>query len=436
MSMNTVLDLDTQHVPLRPDVERWATRHVRKRVLAVVHTVTAGQRLLEAVRLLEGDPRVQVFFTAGPDVFTNGVQEFLADIDGLVLPWTHAVRTEFDLALAAAHGGLHELHAPVIVVPHGAGHNKFGSARLSRSGSRRGRGGGDHVRVRGGAPSERSVSGLGRRWLVQDGVVVPRAIALGHEDEKDRLGRECPEALPAAEVVGDPCYDRLVASFSSRALYRQALGVSPEQSLVLACSTWGGASLIGSDWELLERLVTELPSDRYRTALMLHPHVWNTHSPWTVRSWFAALARRGLVVLSHRADWCGAMASAEFVVGDHGSVSLYGAMTGVPVLTAGEQRPGGAGLDPESPLAELRSFVPRLRPDRPLQRQLTRSSATYRRDLHEGVAARITSEPGRYVRRMRALLYRTLGLRPPAVRPVTSPAALPVVVDCDGRSTW
>ncbi|RAJ62434.1 hypothetical protein K378_03785 [Streptomyces sp. Amel2xB2] len=433
--MSVTMLESAQHVPLRPDVERWATRHVRKRVLAVVHTVTAGQRLLEAVRLLEGDPRVQVFFTAAPDVFSNGVPEFLADTDGLVLPWNHAVRTEFDLAVAAAHDALHELHAPVIVLPHGAGHNKLVSAGGSGHPTRRTSGGGRRARAAAPVP-ERNVYGLSRQWLVRDGVVVPRAIALGHEDERERLGRECPEALSATEVVGDPCYDRMTASFSSRALYRQALGVSPEQSLILACSTWGGASLIARDWELLERLVSELPPERYRTALMLHPHVWNTHSPWTVRSWFAALSRAGLVLLSHRADWCGAMVSANFVVGDHGSVSLYGAMTGVPVLSAGAQQPDGPGLDPDSPLAELRSFTPRLRPDRPLRRQLTRSAATYRADRHESVAARITSEPGRYVRRMRALLYRTLGLRPPAARPVMGPAPLPVVVDCDGGGGW
>lgn len=417
--MSVTMLESAQHVPLRPDVERWATRHVRKRVLAVVHTVTSGQRLLEAVRLLEGDPRVQVFFTAGPDVFSNGVQEFLADIEGLVLPWSHAVRTEFDLALAAAHGGLHELHAPVIVIPHGAGHNKLQSRRAGTI-----------------TLAERNVSGLSRQWLVQDGIVVPRAIALGHEHERERLGRECPEALPAAEVVGDPCYDRIAASFSSRALYRQALGVSPEQSLVVVCATWGRGSLIGCDWGLLERLVTELPHERYRTALLLHPHVWNTHSPWMVRRWFAELSRKGLVLLSHRADWCGAVVSGDFIVGDHGSATLYGAMTGVPVLAVGETGPGGTELAPDSPLAELRSFVPRLRPDRQLQRQLTRSAATYRHDLHEKVAARITSEPGRHVRLMRSLLYRTLALRPPAVRPVTRAAALPVVVDCEDRSTW
>lgn len=402
-----------QHVPLRPDGERWTTRRATKNILAVVHTVTAGQRLLEAVRLLEGDPGVQIYFTTGPDVFTYGVREFLAEIGAIPVPWGEAVRTKFDLALAAAHGGLHELHSPVLVLPHGAGHNKHQAGR-----------------GRGRAVARRGVSGLGRQWLVHDGEVVPSVIALGHEDERNRLGRECPEALPAARIVGDPCYDRITASFPLRALYRQALGVAPEQKLVLVCSTWGEDALVNRDWRLLERVVGELQRERYRVALTMHPHVWNTHGSWTVRSWFAALRRAGLVLLDHRADWCGAMVAADFVVGDHGSVLLYGSMTGAPVLISARQK--GQLIVPGSPVDELHDFVPRLRSDRPVERQLLRSAATYEPGRHERVADRITSEPGRYALRMRSVIYRQLKLRAPAVQLTTGPAPLPVPVDGDG----
>ena len=126
-----------------------------------------------------------------------------------------------------------------------------------------------------------------------------------------------------------------------------------------------------------------------------------------------------------------ALVAGDFIVGDMGSVSLYGSMTGAPVLMTEEWDQAGTELDPSSPMAELRSFVPRLRTDRPLQRQLARSSATYRRDQHERVAARITSEPGRYVRRMRGLLYRRLRMRPPNVHLTNGPAALPVPARCD-----
>lgn len=405
----TILEAHGQPVPVRPDVERWATRPVRRRVLAVVHTVTSGQRLLDVVRLLEGDWRVQVFFTSAPDVFNGGVADFLERLGGLVLPWGQAVQTVFDLAVAASHGGLHELHAPVVVLPHGAGYNKF-------------------VRTRGGeATAAPETYGLSRQRLVRDGSVVPAAIVLAHRDERDRLGRQCPEALPVAEVVGDPCFDRVAVSAPARALYRQALRTRAGQQLVLICSTWGPGSLLGScGQELLDRVVAELPPPEYRVAVLLHPHVWHTHSEWQVRSWFADLGRGGLALVSHRSDWVGALVAADFVVGDHGSVSLYGAMTGRPVLLA--SRPD-AEVDPHSPMAELSAFVPRLHEEKPVRRQLARAAATYRADLHEQVAARITSEPGRFVRKMRALLYRKLRLRAPGAAPITEPARLPRVLE-------
>ncbi|MEU0811907.1 hypothetical protein [Streptomyces sp. NPDC005970] len=410
--MNVVLQgVHGPHVPVRLDVERWATCRIRRRVLAVVHTVTAGRRLLDAVRLLEGDSRVQVVFTAAPDVFSNGVAAFLNGLKGLVLPWSQAVQTPFDLALAAGHGSLHELHAPVIVLPHGAGHNKIVPGAN-----------------RGHRVAQRGVYGLSRQRLVRDGALVPETLVLAHQEELTRLGRECPEALPAAEVVGDPCFDRITASLPSRALYREALRVRAHQRLVLACSTWGPDSLLGRREELLARLVGELPREEYRVAVLLHPHVWNAHGEWSIQSWLAGLVRLGLTVISQYADWVGALVAADYIVGDHGSVSLYGAMTGAPVLLASVP---DAHVDPASPLAELSSFAPRIQDDRPLRRQLHRSSVTYQSDRHQQVAARISSEPGRFARKMRALMYRKLRLRAPAARPVAEPARLPFAVHYD-----
>lgn len=400
-----------RHVPVRLDVERWATRRARKRVLVVVHTVIAGQRLLDAIRLLEGDIRIQTVFTQAPDVFGNGVPDFLEQLGGLVLPWGQAVQTTFDLALAASYGGLHELHAPVVVLPHGAGHNKFTPAGQ-----------------KGRTVAPRGIYGLSRQRLVRDGSVVPESIVLAHHEEVTRLGHECPEAVHIAEVVGDPCFDRITASMSSRALYRAALGVGAGQSLILACSTWGPDSLLGRDFELLERMVEELPADEYRIAALLHPHIWNAHGDWQVRTWLADMARAGLVLVSPYADWTGAVVAADYVVGDHGSVSLYGAMTGVPVLMGGR---ADADVDPGSPLAELMSFAPRLRADKPLFHQLKRSAATCGTNRYERVAARITSEPGQFHRKMRALLYRKLRLRAPRRRTATEPARLPLVVRYD-----
>ncbi|WP_407562536.1 hypothetical protein [Streptomyces sp. 184] len=399
------------HVPVRLDVERWATRRTSRRVLVVVHTVTAGQRVLEAVRLLEGDPRVQVCFTAAPDVFSNGVTEFLERLGGLVLPWDQAVQTRFDLALAAGYGSLYELHSPVLVLPHGAGHNKMVPER------RRGR-----------LAAARGTYGFARQMLIRDGAVVPSAIVLAHEEDLARLGRECPEALPVTAVVGDPCYDRIQASRPSRALYREALRAGARQRLVVVCSTWGAGSLFRHGWDVLHQLVRELPREDFRVAALLHPNVWNGHSEWQIRSWLAELGRAGLAVVSQHADWVGPLVAADVIVGDHGSTTLYGTATGAPVLLADLP---GADLDPTSPMAELLSFAPRLRTGRPLARQLTRDARPSVRPRYDHVAGRITSEPGRFARLMRGLLYRKLRLRAPCGlpgAPVTERAALPRLV--------
>ncbi|MDX3640047.1 hypothetical protein [Streptomyces sp. MB09-02B] len=400
-------------VPLRLDVERWATFRIRKRVLAVVHTVTSARRLLDAVRLLEGDPRVQVLFTVAGDVFNHGVDEFLENTRALVVPWGQAVHTRFDLALTASYGSLHELNVPVIVLPHGASYNK----RVSVPDDRRGR--------PGRLPAVREVYGLGRQWLVRDGVVVPAAIVLAHEDDRTRLGRECPEALPVAEVVGDPCYDRVAASLPARDQYRRALGAAPWQELVLVCSTWGPESLLGRHWDLLEQLADQLPREDFRIVVMLHSNVWNAHSEWHIRSAFAGLSRCGIGLVSQHAEWCGAVVAADYIVSDHGSVSLYGTMTGARLLAAGSP---DTDLDPSSPMAELRSLVPWVDTSRPLLRQLRQSSVAHRPDRYARVAARISSEPGRFARRMRTLLYRKLRLRAPVARPAAEAASPPVLV--------
>ena len=103
-------------VPVGIDAPRWVTRADCRNVLVIVHTVASGLRLLDVVELIESDSRVQVVFSQAPDAFGNGVADFLRAVGGVVLPWQQARRERFDLALAAAYGDLHEVHAPLLVM--------------------------------------------------------------------------------------------------------------------------------------------------------------------------------------------------------------------------------------------------------------------------------------------------------------------------------
>ena len=125
-----------------------------------------------------------------------------------------------------------------MTLPHGAGHHKL---RATDEGF------------------ATEVSGLSRTQLTHRGEVVPTVVGLSHENQLDVLRRHCPEALPRAEVIGDPCYARLRASLPVREHYRDALGTE-HRTLVLVASTWGGESLFGREGDLAAELVAELPA--------------------------------------------------------------------------------------------------------------------------------------------------------------------------------
>ncbi|MEU7041634.1 hypothetical protein AB0A77_11315 [Streptomyces varsoviensis] len=378
---------------------QWLTLTGRKRVLVIVHTVTYGKRLRDVVSLLEADFRVQVLFTAPPHEFGDGVAQFLQGLGSAVLPWDEAVRMDFDLALTAGPRRVEEVRAPVITLPHGANYLK----RV--------------VDARAGAPGS-YVFGLGRPDLVPGGGALPAAVVVPHRDDLRALARSCPEALPAAVVVGDPAHDRIVASLPLRETYRRALGLRNGQKLIAVTSTWGPRSLFARIEMLLPLLSGEITRNgEHRMALLVHPNVWAAHGAWQVRAWLAWCEHLGVGLVPPEADW-----RAVLIIGDHGSVTLYGTLTGAPILLAAapEQE-----INPDSPAAALAVTAPALSAAHPLSEQLSYAAAEYRREDYAPIAARITSEPGGFNRNMRRLLYRTLGLGQPAHEPVTRPLPAP-----------
>ncbi|NUS12820.1 MAG: hypothetical protein HOY69_15695 [Streptomyces sp.] len=385
------------------DADQWRTLTGRKRVLVLAHTEVYGRRLQDLLALMESDLRVEVTFTVPPHAFNGGVGRFLGGIGAEVMPWAEAVRTEFDLALAAGSKGMEQVRAPVVRVSHGGGH-----LSLTRA-------------VRGGTTPREPAGITGRGHLMWEGAVVPRAVALPHRDDLRALRRWCPEALPVAEVVGDPTYDRIAASLPFREEYRAAIGVEPGQRLVLATTTWGQRSQFNHLDGLLPRLLTELPRKHFRTMLLIHPNVLAFHGRYQVRSWLADCRRAGVLVISPEADWRALLVAADHVVGDFSSVSLYATMTGATVLLA---RYPYADANPASPGVDLALAAPALSPTRPLADQLAYAAAEYPGGQYRRIARRISSEPGRFGLRMRALLYRLLGLGQPAYPPPTEPVAL------------
>ena len=383
----------------------WLTVRDCKRVLVVVHTVTFAQRLREVFELLETDLRVQLVFTVAPHAFGNGVTEFLRSLGITAVPWDEALRADFDLVLAAGSRGVHELRAPVLRISHGAGHIKL------------------LTDVSTLAPGERRSPGmLSPQHLLHEGRLVPAAIVYAHDRSLEELAGSCPEALPVAHVVGDPCVDRIMADRPRRDSHRRALGIEDGERLVVVTSTWGPASTFGRLDALLPQLLSQLPGDDYRVAMLVHPNVFAGHGTRQVHGWLAGCRNRGIAVVPPEADWQAVLIAADVILGDHGSLTAYGTLTDAAMLlTAGSRREVSAS----SPAALLSAIAPVLSPLYPLAEQLEYAAQLHRPGQYDHVAASLSSAPGQFHRRMRSLVYRMLGLGEPARAPFVAPLPLP-----------
>jgi hypothetical protein len=392
--------------PFGLDGNKGATLSGLRTVLMVVHHLTAATRLADVAPLVERDRRIQTVYTVAPSsALAAGTARHLAASGALTIPFAQAAQTRFDLAVAAGDGALERVHAPVLMLQHGMGPGKL---------ARRWDG--------AGPPAARPVAGMRREAFVAGGRVVPSVLALAHEEHRCALARVCPEALPVVRIVGDIAFDRLRAGLSLRERYRAAFGVGDGvgdgRRLVVVSSTWGPQALLGRHRDLVRRLVAELP-DEYRIVVAVHPVTWGFHGFRQLRAWFDDCLRLGVGLLPFEEGWRAAIAAADLVVGDHGSVSVYAAASGVPVLLGAF--PEGDVL-PGSLSDLLGRRVPHLVPERPLLDQVRCAMG---RPAAVELRGRLTSEPGRAAVLLRREMYALMGLAEPAEPPETDPPPLP-----------
>ncbi len=274
-----------------------------------------------------------------------------------VLTWKEATRHSFDLAVACAvHPSMSRLRAPLMVLPHGAGDNRL---------------------VTESTGDTTSPAGLSRRELVHRGKVVPAAIGLSHHDQLARLSRTCPEAVPRAEVIGDWCFQRIMASRQMRDWYRARLGVTDGRRLVVVHSTWSEHSLLGRHPHLPLDLVTSLPSDEFAVAAVLHPNVWARHSSLAVLERLGKAMDAGLMVIPPQEGWRAVVVASDWVIGDHGSTTFYSAAADRVTLLA---TTGLEELDPDSPAAAFARSALRIDPEGDLYAQLLRAEQNHDTD--------------------------------------------------------
>ncbi|WP_344960636.1 hypothetical protein [Streptomyces thioluteus] len=392
------------------DAHRWSTLPRDRTLVVAARTVTSTVRALEALpSLLRGDARVSVVFAHDPtSAFGDGVPDLLHDAGCRVMPWHQLADISPDLILTASENvDVPDGDCPVLVLPHGIGFQKF--VPDSRTAG---------TRLSGVVPD--ALLATGRAWL-----------AVSHPDQEKQLLTTHPETSGRTLLVGDPCLDELTRSLPDAAAHRRALGIDDGRRLVVVSSTWGPTSLLARDPGLPARLLATLPHDEYRVAAVLHPNIRAAHGEWRIRNVLAPALEAGLLLMPPVHAWRSALVAADAVVGDHGSVTLYGAALGKPVLLAafGEDAvPGTAG-------ALLGATAPRLDPHGDLGRQIEDAVATHTPGHHAAVAGRAFADPGSAHARLRTALYRLLRLPEPSSAP-SAPRLPPASVEAAVVSSW
>lgn len=194
------------------------------------------------------------------------------------------------------------------------------------------------------------------------------------------------------------------------------------------------------------RLLSELPVDEYRVAAVVHPNVWHGHGAWQVRSWLADCRRAGLLLIPPREGWRAALVAADCVVGDHGSVTLYGAALGRPTVLASYDEDD---IAPGTAMEVLADVVPRIRSGEPLRAQVEAAIRAHDPALGEMFAGLAVERRGEAAGVLRRAMYGLMGLAEPewaaGVRPVppaeaerpdwgfVGPGVLVATCEADGR---
>jgi hypothetical protein len=222
----------------------------------------------------------------------------------------------------------------------------------------------------------------------------------------------------------------MAASAPLRAVYRRALGVGPDQRLVVFASTWGPDSLFGQHTDLVRGIAAELPMDDYRLVVALHPAVWYWHGPWQVEAWTQDCRRAGITVLPPHDGWRAGLVAADLVVGDHSSVTFYGAALGRPALLA--TAPAHT-VAPDSAVGQFLAAATKLDHTRPVADQFD-AAITGHDAAAEPLASILgmtTSAPGEAMSLLRKEFYRLIAL----AEPPTPADILTVPVPPDDHNT-
>ncbi|WP_439660745.1 hypothetical protein ACSHWB_04055 [Lentzea sp. HUAS TT2] len=300
--------------PAAHDALDWETCPSELIIYCFTRTLVSAIQLYQELRVFEGDPEVKLVWVICPGSrFKREIDDWLRTKEIKPIPYNTAAAGRRDLILTTSEwiDPLPFAPTPILVLLHGVGFHKF---------------------VKDRDTGEYRLSGLAR----PEGLITGQTTqTVTHPDQVRQLAEACEHTVGRTAFVGDSNFDLLCASRGERATYRKALGVTDDQRLITLSSTWGRSSLFGRRSKLIDLLLAQLPCERYRLAIFLHPAVWSFEGTSEILRRLKPHIESGrLMVIPTAAGWHATVLASDLVIGDFGSTSLYSAMMDIPLLLA------------------------------------------------------------------------------------------------------
>ena len=390
--------------PAADDAHHWETGGGELRVFCLVRTLVSAIRLAEIMWVFDGDPRVKlVWVVCSGSRFEYGVVDWFNRKNISWISLDKAKQGNCDLVVTTSEWiDVSCFHpTPVILVPHGLGFHKY---------------------VKDPETNRVRLSGLARIDCLSKGYVTQ---VVTHHDQVDQLAQVSEEIIGRTALGGDSSYDLLLNSRGERSAYRAALGVGEHQRLITIGSTWGPGSLFSQRFELIGRLLGELPHELYRLAIFVHPAAWSFEAENIPRWLRPHIDFGGLMLIDPAAGWHGTLVASDLMVGDNASTSLYSALLDIPLLLAAFSD----DVVPDTVMAQLGREARFIDPTRSLRQQIEQELVEHDPTRAARLTERTIMRPGESDELFRVLAYDKGGLSLPGqelpvlAAPVPAPEA-------------
>jgi hypothetical protein len=297
--------------PAAHDADRWQTCPGQLIFYCFVRTFVSAIQLYQELLVFEGDTRVKLVWVRCPgSKLEHPLCDWLRSKGISLVPHEMATAGRRDLIITTSEwiDPIPFAPTPVVVIPHGLGFHKYvpdpdtGIIRLA---------------------------GLARPEGLRTGQVTQ---VVSHPNQARQLAEASEHTIGRTVLGGCSNFDLLRNSRGERADYRSALGVSADQRLIVLSSTWGTGSLFGQSFDLIGRLLAQLPFERYKLATFLHPGAWSFEGESEILRRLSKHIDSGLRVIPTTEGWHGTLLAGDLLIGDNGSVTLHGAMMDIPLL--------------------------------------------------------------------------------------------------------